>query len=115
MTFDFVVPFKLIAANGTIEASWTQADNRPGENARKYTYASLEMPLANRNPNVLMPDLEASFALGCTDQITTVQAERFTIILPPLKVSDLPFKKAGGGIKIFGGYLRSLPPLTLLP
>ncbi len=50
------------------------------------------MPLCvHGNPNVLTRDVgTSSLAQGCTGQLTTVQVERFTGNLPPIKAYDPP-------------------------
>ena len=48
------------------------------------------------NPNVLTRDVGTSrLAQGCTGQLTTVEVERFTGNLPPIRAFDPP-DTAGG-------------------
>jgi biotin/methionine sulfoxide reductase len=49
-----------------------------------------EMPLCvHGNPNVLTRDIgTSSFAQGCTGQLTTVEVEKFTGNLPPIRAFD---------------------------
>jgi biotin/methionine sulfoxide reductase len=47
------------------------------------------------NPNVLTRDVGSSaLAQGCTGQLTTIEVERFTGNLPPIRAFDPPVVEA---------------------
>lgn len=49
------------------------------------------MMCAHGNPNVLTRDVgTSSLGQGCTGQLTVVQVQRFTGVLPPITVYDPP-------------------------